>query len=227
MPGAVSRRTEWLFGRIAAKEAVRRFLGENYQARWSDADVQIWADDSGKPCPIGEWGDRLTARIDLSIAHTSRFVVAVVAANARVGVDVEALGRDLSDEFTHGVFTPEELELAVRAVDAPSATIRFWCAKEALSKALGTGMAVDAPSATIRFWCAKEALSKALGTGIRYSPKDLVVESFQAETGEMSLSLRNQWLENFKMFTGRSIRVSSTVVKGHVLASCFIPESIF
>lgn len=87
--------------------------------------------------------------------------------------------------------------------------------------------AVDAPSATIRFWCAKEALSKALGTGIRYSPKDLVVESFQAETGEMSLSLRNQWLENFKMFTGRSIRVSSTVVKGHVLASCFIPESLF
>ena len=201
MPGAVSRRTEWLFGRITAKEAVRRFLAENYQARWSDADVQIWADDSGKPCPIGEWGDRLTARIDLSIAHTSRFVVAVVAANARVGVDVEALGRDLSDEFTHGVFTPEELELAVRAVDAPSATIRFWCAKE--------------------------ALSKALGTGIRYSPKDLVVESFQAETGEMSLSLRNQWLENFKMFTGRSIRVSSTVVKGHVLASCFIPESLF
>ena len=180
---------------------VRRFLVENYQARWSDADVQIWADDSGKPCPIGEWGDRLTTHIDLSIAHTSRFVVAVVAANARVGVDVEALGRDLSDEFTHGVFTPEELELAVRAVDAPSATIRFWCAKE--------------------------ALSKALGTGIRYSPKDLVVESFQAETGEMSLSLRNQWLENFKMFTGRSIRVSSTVVKGHVLASCFIPESLF
>ena len=67
----------------------------------------------------------------------------------------------------------------------------------------------------------------ALGTGIRYSPKDLVVESFQAETGEMALSLRGQWLENFKMFTGRSIRVSSAVVKGHVLASCFIPESLF
>ena len=118
-----------------------------------------------------------------------------------MGVDVEALGRELSDEFTNGVFTPEERELAVRAVDAPSATIRFWCAKE--------------------------AVSKALGTGIRYSPKDLVVESFQAETGEMALSLRNQWLDNFKMFRGRSIRVSSVVVKGHVLASCFIPESIF
>ena len=201
MPGAVSRRTEWLFGRIAAKEAVRRFLGENYQARWSDADVQIWPDDSGKPYPIGEWGDHLAARIDLSIAHTSRFVIAVVASNARVGIDVEALGRYLSDEFTCGVFGPDERELAVRAVDAPSAMIRFWCAKE--------------------------AVSKALGTGIRYSPKDMVVESFQAETGEITVSLRNQWLENFKMFTGRTISVSSTVVKGHVLASCFIPDSLF
>ena len=43
----------------------------------------------------------------------------------------------------------------------------------------------------------------------------------------MALALRGQWLENFKMFTGRLVRVSSTVVKGHVLASCFIPESLF
>ena len=49
MSGSVNRRTEWLFGRIAAKEAVRRFLYDNYQARWTDADIYIWADGSGKP----------------------------------------------------------------------------------------------------------------------------------------------------------------------------------
>lgn len=201
LSGSASRRTEWLFGRIAAKEAVRRFLQENYQARWCPADVQIWRDDSGKPHPIGSWKDFLGAPIDLAIAHTAQFVVAVVAANARVGVDVESRDRELSEEFTHGVFLPEELELAVRAVNAPSAVIRFWCAKE--------------------------AVSKALGTGIRYSPRELVVESFQAETGEMTVALTGQWLEPFKQFKGRSISVSSTVVKGHVLASCFIPESLF
>ena len=202
LSGSASRRTEWLFGRIAAKEAVRRFLQENYQARWCPADVQIWRDDSGKPHPIGRWkDDHLTASIDLAIAHTAQFVVAVVAANARVGVDVESRDRELSEEFTHGVFLPEELELAVRAVNAPSAVIRFWCAKE--------------------------AVSKALGTGIRYSPRELVVESFQAETGEMAVSLTGQWLEPFKQFRGRPIPVASTVVKGHVLASCFIPESLF
>ena len=201
LSGSTSRRTEWLFGRIAAKEAVRRFLQDNYQARWCDADVQIWRDDSGKPHPIGRWKDFLTSTLDLAIAHTAQFVVAVVAANARVGVDVEARDRDLSEEFTHGVFTPEELELAVRAVNAPSAVIRFWCAKE--------------------------AVSKALGTGIRYSPREMVVDAFQAETGEMDVKLTGQWLEPFKQFKGRTIRVSSTVVKGHVLASCFIPESMF
>ncbi len=201
LSGSAGRRTEWLFGRLAAKEAVRRFLHENYQARWCDADVQIWRDDSGKPHAIGNWRDYLASSIDLTIAHTAQFVVAVVAANARVGVDVEALGRDLSEEFTHGVFTDEERELTVRAASAPSAAVRFWCAKE--------------------------AVSKALGTGIRYSPRELVVESFQAETGDMELRLTGQWLESFRQFTGRPVHVASAVVKGHVLASCFIPESMF
>ena len=173
----------------------------HYQARWNDADVEIYRDDSGKPHPIGKWNDFLTAKLDLAIAHTAQFVVAAVAANARVGIDVEARDRDLSEEFTNGVFTPEEQELAARATDAPSAILRFWCAKE--------------------------AVSKALGTGIRYSPKELVVESFRAENGEMTVRLTGQWLENFKMFTGRTIRVSSCIVRDHALASCFIPASLF
>ena len=201
MTGGTARCTEWLFGRIAAKEAVRRFLAANYQARWSDADVEIYRDDSGKPHPIGKWNDLLSSKIDLAIAHTAQFVVAVVAANARVGVDVEARDRDLSDEFTRGVFTPEEQELATRVADAPSAILRFWCAKE--------------------------SVSKALGTGIRYSPKELLVDSFLPDTGEMEVRLAGQWLENFKMFTGRTVHVSSSIVRGHVLASCFIPASLF
>ncbi len=199
--GSVNRRTEWLFGRLVAKEAVRRFLHEHYQARWCDADVQVWRDDSGKPHAIGRWRDYLTAPLDLTIAHTAQFVVAVVGTNARVGIDVEMRDRDLSEEFTRGVFTDEERNLTLRAANAPSAAIRFWCAKE--------------------------AVSKALGTGIRYSPRELIVDTFQAETGEMTVKLTGQWLESFKQFTGRSIHVSSTVVKGHVLATCFIPETLF
>ena len=202
MPGTVQRRTEWLFGRIAAKEAVRRFLNENYQARWSSADILIWADDMGKPHALGAWADRLqSAKLDLAISHTLNFAVAVVAANARVGVDVELASRDLSEEFTNGVFSKEELELAAESSDAPSTLIRFWCAKE--------------------------AVSKALGTGIRYSPREIVVDYFDPSIGEISVSLGGQWLDSFKSFRGHSVRVKTTVVKGHVLASCFVPETFF
>ena len=201
MTGSTSRRTEWLFGRVVAKEAVRRFLKDFYQARWSDADIQIWADDSGKPHALGAWADYLSAKIDIAIAHTSQFIVAIAAANARIGVDVESVNRDLSEEFTTGVFTPDELELAAQAANASQAIIRFWCAKE--------------------------AVSKALGTGIRYSPKELTVTDYQADTGKLTVRLEGAWVEAFKVFRGRDINITSRVLRDHALAFCFIPASLF
>ena len=201
MTGSTSRRTEWLFGRVAAKEAVRRFLKDNYQARWSDADVQIWPDDSGKPHALGAWSDYLTTKIDIAIAHTSQFVVAIAAANARVGVDVESCNRDLSEEFTNGVFTPEELDLAT--------------------------LAANSSQAVIRFWCAKEAVSKALGTGIRYSPREMTVTAYQPDTGKLTMRLEGAWVEAFSAFRGRDINVVSRVMRDHAFAFCFIPASFF
>jgi phosphopantetheine--protein transferase-like protein len=201
MPGSASRRTEWLFGRVAAKEAVRRFLKDYYQARWSDADIQIWADDSGKPHALGAWADYMTTKLDIAIAHTAQFVIAVAAANARVGVDVESVSRDLSEEFTAGVFTPEEQELAAGAVNS-SQTI-------------------------IRFWCAKEAVSKALGTGIRYSPREMQVVDYHADTGRITMRLEGAWVEAFKKFKGRDIVVTSRIMRDHALAFCFIPSLLF
>ncbi len=201
MPGSTARRTEWLFGRIAAKEAVRRFLKDYYQARWSNADIRIWADGSGKPHALGAWNDYLTTKLDIAIAHTAQFVVAVVAANAHVGVDVESVQRDLSEEFAAGVFTPEEMDLAAEAADASQALIKFWCAKE--------------------------AVSKALGTGIRYSPKEMRVADFMADTGAVEVRLEGSWADAFKILRGRSIDVTVRVVRDHALASCFMPATLF
>ena len=201
MTGSTSRRTEWLFGRVAAKESVRRFLKDFYQARWSDADVRIWTDDYGKPHALGAWDEFLTTGLDIAIAHTAQFVVAVAAANARVGVDAESVRRDLSEEFAAGVFTPEELELAAQAAKASLAIIRFWCAKE--------------------------AVSKALGTGIRYSPKEMVVTGYLADTGSVTVRLEGAWADAFKNLRGRDIAVTVKTVRDHTLATCFIPASLF
>lgn len=196
----VPRATEWLYGRIAAKEAVRRFLSDFYQARWSDADITIYKDELGKPKATGDWKDTLTADLDIGIAHTARFIVAVAAANAKVGVDVEFASRDISDEFAAGAFSDSERDLAAAAAQSSQALIRFWCSKE--------------------------AVSKALGTGLRYSPKDIVVTGYHPDTGEVTIRLMRSWIDAFKAFKGRNIVVSTRILREHALAFCFIPSSL-
>ena len=201
LKGSTARRTEWLFGRIVAKEAVRRFLRDCYQARWSYADVDVWKNDKGKPIAIGAWKDNFSTDVDVGIAHTAQFVVAVVAANMRVGIDVESVSRDLSEEFTKGVFCADELEFAAQAPNAAQAVIRFWCAKE--------------------------AVSKALGTGIRWSPREMKISGYESDTGRILVRLEDDWVANFKKFTGRDIEVTSRIIRDHAFASCFIPTSMF
>jgi phosphopantetheine--protein transferase-like protein len=195
------RLTEWLYGRIAAKEAVRRYLRDKYQARWSNADIHIYKDESGKPKATGEWKESLSVTLDIAIAHTARFIIAVAAANARVGIDVESVNRDLSDEFAAGAFADAERDLAASASQSSQALIRFWCAKE--------------------------AVSKALGTGLRYSPKDMNVVAYHPDTGRIALRLSGSWLDAFSQFKGRDIMVSSRVVSEHALAFCHIPATFF
>jgi len=201
MQGATSRRVEWLFGRAVAKESVRRYLQKYHQARWTAADISIWADDSGKPHPLGPWREHTNAHLDLSIAHTSKLIVAAVVSNARIGIDIEAVGRDLSEDFTRGVFTHEELNLAAE-----------------------TG---DSPNSILRFWCAKEAISKALGTGIRYSPRDLQITDMDPVTGDIRIELLGQWLDAFKNMKGLKNVIRSSIYKDHAFASCILPNSLF
>ena len=202
MQGTVGRRAEWLFGRATAKEAVRRYLQRHQQSRWTSADIHIWPDHSGKPHPVGPWTELLReTNLDISIAHTAKLIVSAAVSNARIGIDIETVGRDLSEDFTNGVFTPDEMELAAH-----------------------TG---EGPVATLKFWCAKEAISKALGTGIRYSPRDLHITSVDTETGQLRIQLLGQWLDAFKQLKGRENPVSTAIHAGHAFASCIFSNALF
>ncbi len=198
MRGAAGRRLEWLLGRTAAKEAVRRHLLNQKKSQWASADITIWPDDSGKPHPLGPWRGEQMTNFDLTIAHTSSLVVAAVAENAHIGIDIERVGRDLSEEFTKGVFTMEEQSLAAETNDPPVAMLCFWCAKE--------------------------ALSKALGTGIRYTPTDLRVRNANMSAGTVTMELLGQWLQPFPMFKGQLISIRVGVYANHAIATCVLPN---
>ena len=200
MRGVVSRRIEWLLGRACVKDALRRHLLEQHQQNWAATDIPIWIDDSGKPHPLGAWQDRTRETVDISIAHTSGLVAAAIAVNGRIGIDLERIGRDLTDDFSRSVFTPEEQELAAQSGEGPTTLLRFWCAKE--------------------------ALAKALGTGIRYSPSDLRTRAIDVGTGRLELELAGQWLDAFRPLQGRAMPVNTSLLEDHILATCVIPAAL-
>ena len=200
MRGVATRRIEWLLGRACVKDALRRHLLEQHQQNWASTDIPIWTDDSGKPHALGAWQDRTRETIDISIAHTSGLVAAAIAVNSRIGIDLEQLGRDMGDDFSRSVFTPEEQELAAQSGEGPNTMLRFWCAKE--------------------------ALAKALGTGIRYSPSDLRTRAIDVSTGHIEIELAGQWLDAFRPLQGRTMPVSTALLEDHILATCIIPAAV-
>ncbi len=177
---------------------MRRLLVKNYNLYEPSADIAIWKDSLGKPHPIGAWKNQVSSPIDLTIAHTAGLILGATSANSHIGLDVESVSRDLTEDFLRGVFTLEEQELASKSGDGPTAVLRFWCAKE--------------------------AISKALGTGIRFAPTDLRIRTSDPATGMLGMELRGAWAENFPMFRGKQIPIKTTVLFDHAIACCLLPH---
>jgi phosphopantetheinyl transferase len=139
------RQRQWLLGRIAAKDAVRRWAAEQTQAAMlHPAAITIDSDVQGRPYVKTLPGCDMPPFV--SIAHCEARAIAVAHAEA-VGVDIERIAaRDAG--FLQTFTTAGERE---RIENFPVAerhiwTTRLWCAKEAAGKLLGTGV-VGAPQA--------------------------------------------------------------------------------
>jgi holo-[acyl-carrier protein] synthase len=80
------RRTAWLAGRFAAKEACAKALGTGVGAAAAWRDMQILRQPGGKPSLrlLGDAAERAAAlsitQVDLSISHTHQYAVAIVVA---------------------------------------------------------------------------------------------------------------------------------------------------
>ncbi|MBQ6924700.1 MAG: polyketide synthase dehydratase domain-containing protein [Kiritimatiellae bacterium] len=200
LAGSNLRRVEWLFGRIAAKDAVRRCLLARYSRKWPAADIRIESDEQGKPHPQGEWRRHCGAPMDISITHTSDQIIAAVAPNARIGIDVEKRDRVLSEEFIAAAFSPLEQEVAAESGDGATTLLRFWCAKE--------------------------AFSKALGSGLRYGTGDLCARTVDTATGRIEMEATRLWLQPFPNLRGKRIDVQTCIIDNTVLAVCVLDGAV-
>jgi phosphopantetheinyl transferase len=137
------RRHEWLLGRCAAKDAVRMLLEKHLHVQLSPADVEIVPDAYGRPRVEGAWTKRLGVQQAISIAHSHGTAVALAVLNPGqlVGIDLESF-EQRREGFEAVAFSPEERHMleAVQQDLRPEWTLRMWCAKEAIAKALGRGL---------------------------------------------------------------------------------------
>jgi acyl transferase domain-containing protein/phosphopantetheinyl transferase len=143
LPEKGPRRTNWLFGRIAAKDALRQWAKQNFDLQLAPVDIEVLSTDLGKPIVSCPELQAICAIPDLSISHSRGYVVAALAKpNQRIGIDIERLEYVRSDDLLGAAFSPQELELLKELPQLEKTTllVGFWCAKEATAKALGTGL---------------------------------------------------------------------------------------
>ncbi len=127
--GTLRRQAERIAGRVAAKRAIQALTGAAFE------DIRIRNLPSGEP--VVELGGQPGPA--LSISHSGGLAVAVARSSGRVGVDLEQV-QQRHPAFTQGWFTAGERELVG---EDPGRITCAWTVKEAVLKALGTGMALS------------------------------------------------------------------------------------
>jgi len=128
------RQTRWLFGRMAAKDALRSWLWQRGAGPIFPIEVEIAVESSGQPRVRTQYA----ADLQLSIAHKDELAYAYVTQGRPAGVDVERI-EPRGAGFEEIAFTESERAL-LPAAQRDAWITRFWVAKEAAAKARGTGL---------------------------------------------------------------------------------------
>ncbi|MFD3723114.1 beta-ketoacyl synthase N-terminal-like domain-containing protein [Streptomyces sp. NPDC058674] len=149
-------RRQWLLGRIAAKDAVRRLLWEDGEGPVYPAELLVGNDASGRPYVTGRHGRELPP-LEVSIAHRAEAGVALARYRSPdaggapgtgpggpgIGIDIEEVAEPAEATAATALSSAERELLAARQAageDPPGLWFtRFWAAKEAVAKAEGTG----------------------------------------------------------------------------------------
>lgn len=131
------RKEDWLAGRVAAKDAVRRLLWEQGAGPLWPVEIEIPTAADGAP------EVRAPSELDLrvSLAHREGRAVAMAAVGRDPGIDLEAV-EPRGGEFDRAAFGESERGwLAERpAAERDAWRARLWAAKEAAAKQSRNGL---------------------------------------------------------------------------------------
>jgi 3-oxoacyl-(acyl-carrier-protein) synthase/phosphopantetheinyl transferase len=129
-----NKRKSYMVSRVAVKDAVRNLLKKEKNHPCFPITFEIGKDEVGKPYLIGD----STKDIHISLAHKGKDAVGIAQSGKPVGIDMEII-EERSSGFYDLVFTDHELAL-LKGKDQAEWTTKFWVAKEAYGKFVGTGL---------------------------------------------------------------------------------------
>lgn len=157
------------------------------------ADIEIESDELGRPIVGGAWIGSIDATPLVSLAHTRGMAVAVAALSGAsspvevepgIGIDIEYL-RPRPEGFEEIAFSETERALLAGLPEdlAEEWTLRCWCAKEAVAKSTGAGLA-DGPRSVsvIDLDMDNERVVVRPGETLKRVRADLAIEDIAAYT---------------------------------------------
>jgi len=190
-----SRLDDWLFGRIAAKDAIRAVWKNQCGEKLFLADIEIDTDAHGKPVARLRDQTRREMLPTISIAHTDGVAVALSSFQPHVGIDIEKI-------------KPREKSFEAVAFDA-------------VEQKLLDQFGQNRHEGITRFWCAKEAVAKALGRGLVDGPQSLYVRQVDLATGRVLIALGAKLSLEFPTFSQQLLACNTRSENEYVVATTF------
>ncbi|MFJ4961815.1 beta-ketoacyl synthase N-terminal-like domain-containing protein [Streptomyces sp. NPDC088729] len=166
-------RRQWLLGRIAAKDAVRRLLWAEGEGPLFPAELLVGNDAAGRPHVTGRHSREFVPPA-VSVAHRAEAGVAIALRRGPdggedgfrgPGIDIEEIAEPEEATVTTALSAAERELLAARQAGGEPRALWFT-----------------------RFWAAKEAAAKAEGTGFGGRPRDFAVT--RAEPDRLTVTVR-------------------------------------
>jgi malonyl CoA-acyl carrier protein transacylase/phosphopantetheinyl transferase (holo-ACP synthase) len=138
--GDEQRESEWLFDRLAGKDAVRVLWHARHGERLFPADIVIDVKEEGRPLARRRGPSGPEPFPTVSIARTGDVVVALATFGPYAGIALEHL-QGAGSGLEEVAFRKDERNLLDRfGSDRDEWMTRLWCAKQAVSKALNCGV---------------------------------------------------------------------------------------
>jgi hypothetical protein len=153
------RQTEWLFGRIAAKDAVRVLWHARHKERLFPADIIISTSPEGRPVALmrdearrttGQTDDTRPSLPAVSIAHAGDVFAGLAAFGPYAGIDMERVGAH-EPGFEDTSLSQSELRLLQTLADPREQwASRLRCARQAIANAIGRCLVEGPDCLTVR-----------------------------------------------------------------------------